>query len=87
MSAAEKLTITVPSDLAEALRQTVADGNYASASEVIQEALLEWSRNREAGQRNQQLLQAAIQAGLESGKGFAAEEVFSELRTRYSEKS
>ena len=35
MQSAEKFSITLTADLARMIRETVADGEYASASEVI----------------------------------------------------
>ena len=80
MSAIERITITMPAEMAAALRQTVAGGEYASTSEVVREALREWARHRDAERRDIELLREAIRAGGESGPGIAAGEVFAELR-------
>lgn len=85
--AVERMTITMPAELAETLRQTVAGGEYASTSEVVREALRDWSRNRDAERRELETLRAALKAGLESGPGIPADQVFAELRARYSKKS
>lgn len=77
----------MPSDMAEALRQTVAGGEYASTSEVVREALREWTRNRDRERRELEALRDAIKAGLNSGPGIPADEVFAELRARYADKS
>jgi len=77
----------MPSDLAETLRQTVAGGEYASTSEVVREALRDWTRNRDTGRRELEALRDAIKAGLDSGPGIPADEVFAELRARYAGKS
>lgn len=87
MASAERMTITMPSDMAEALRQTVAGGEYASTSEVVREALREWTRNRDTERRELEALRDAIKAGLNSGPGIPADEVFAELRARYADKS
>ena len=87
MPAAERMTITMPADMAETLRQTVAAGGYASTSEVVREALRDWVRNRDAELRDLEALRAAIKAGLDSGPGIPADEVFAELRDRYAVKS
>lgn len=42
----ERLTISLPADLAGALREAVATGEFASASEVIREALRQWKHFR-----------------------------------------
>lgn len=87
MASAERMTITMPSDMADALRQTVAGGEYASTSEVVREALRDWSRSRNAELRDLETLRDAIKAGLDSGPGIPADQVFAELRARYADKS
>lgn len=87
MPAVERMTITMPAELAETLRQTVAGGEYASTSEVVREALREWTRRRDAERQDLEALRAAIKAGLDSGPALPADEVFAELRARYAAKA
>ena len=87
MPAVERMTITMPAELAETLRQTVAGGEYASTSEVVREALREWTRRRDAERQDLEALRAAIKAGLDSGPALPADQVFAELRARYAAKS
>ena len=86
MPAVERMTITMPAEMAETLRRTVAGGEYASTSEVVREALREWTRARDAERRDLDALRAAIRAGLDSGPGVPADQVFAELRARYADK-
>ncbi len=86
MPTTERITITLPADLADALRQTVARGEYASESEVVSEALGDWSRRREAERQDVEALREAVRAGDESGAGIAAENVFAELRAVVAER-
>ena len=86
MPTVERMTITMPAEMAEILRQTVAGGEYASTSEVVREALRDWSRNRDAERRDLEALRDAIRAGLDSGPGIPADRVFAELRARYAAK-
>lgn len=87
MTAVERMTITMPAELAETLRQTVAGGEYVSTSEVVREALRDWTRNRDAERRDLETLREAIKAGLDSGPGVPADQVFAELRARYAAKT
>jgi len=82
MVTVERMTITVPSETAETLRQTVAAGEYASTSEVVREALREWICRRDL-----KALRVAIKAGLDSGPGLPADQVLAELRARYADKA
>ena len=87
MPGVERMTITMPVEMAETLRQTVAGGEYASTSEVVREALRDWTRRRDAEFHDLEALRVAIKAGLESGSGRPVDEVFAELRARYAAKS
>jgi Arc/MetJ-type ribon-helix-helix transcriptional regulator len=59
MPAVERMTVTMPAEMAETLRRTVAGGEYASTSEVVREALREWTRSRDAERRDLDALRAA----------------------------
>lgn len=87
MPAVERMTVTMPAEMAETLRRTVAGGEYASTSEVVREALREWTRSRDAERRDLDALRAAIRAGLDSGPGIPADQVFAELRARYADRA
>jgi antitoxin ParD1/3/4 len=39
----ERMTITLPADLASVIKGAVKGGSYASSSEVIREALRDWN--------------------------------------------
>ncbi|GAA4482309.1 type II toxin-antitoxin system ParD family antitoxin [Gluconacetobacter asukensis] len=80
MSTIERMTITVPSEMAAILRQSVDGGEYASTSEVVREALREWMRRRDTDRRDLDTLREAIRMGDESGSSIPAESVFAELR-------
>jgi antitoxin ParD1/3/4 len=86
MSMIERMTITMPAEMAATLRDTVAQGEYASTSEIIREALRDWTRARDTERREVEMLRQAIRTGLDSGAGVPAEDVFAELRARYARK-
>lgn len=69
MAHVEKLSIALTPEMAEAIRQCVESGEYASSSEVIREALRDWKRKRSIQQNEMRELRGLWQAGLESGPG------------------
>jgi len=63
MADIERLTITLPSDMAGAIKGAVSGGDYASVSEVVREALRDWKRKRAL--QSQEL--AALKADVDKG--------------------
>lgn len=64
VSELERLTITLTPELAETIKAAVAEGDYASASEVIREALREWKTRRELRQEELAALKTDIDQAL-----------------------
>jgi antitoxin ParD1/3/4 len=64
MAGIERLTVTLPTDMAALVRGAVDEGDYASSSEVIREALREWKVRRELQLRKVAALKAEIDRGL-----------------------
>jgi antitoxin ParD1/3/4 len=64
MAEIERLTITLPSDMAAVVKSAVADGDYASSSEVVREALRDWKVKRALQLRELAELKADIDKGL-----------------------
>lgn len=46
MAGVEKLSVGLPAEIGSVMREVVADGEYGSASDVIREALHEWTMRR-----------------------------------------
>ena len=67
MQNVEKLSIALTPETAAAVRQAVASGEYASASEVIREALRLWKAHEAARAREVEELRRAWREGIESG--------------------
>jgi antitoxin ParD1/3/4 len=63
MARIERLTITLPSDLAAAVKGAV-EGGYASSSEVVREALHDWKMKRALQLQEFAALKADIDEGL-----------------------
>jgi len=64
MAGVERLTITLPTDMAGLVKGAVEEGDYASSSEVIREALREWKMRRELRLQRVETLKAEIDRGL-----------------------
>ena len=64
MADIERLTVTLPAQMADTLRMAVAAGEYASNSEVVREALRDWGLKRSLRVEELASLQAEITAGL-----------------------
>ncbi len=64
MSEIERLTITLPAEMAATVKEAVDGGDYASSSEVIREALREWKMKRALQMQEFLALKADIDKGL-----------------------
>lgn len=82
MSTIERLTVTVPAEMAATLRASVDGGEYASTSEIVREAVRDWTKARDADRRELEELRALIREGIESGPSIPADQVFAELREK-----
>ena len=64
MAEIERMTITLPSDMAAVVRAAVDGGDYASNSEVMREALRDWKMKRALQLHELAALKADIDRGL-----------------------
>ena len=64
MAEIERLTITLPSDMAAVVKGAVEGGDYASNSEVVREALRDWKMKRALQLQELASLKADIDRGL-----------------------
>lgn len=64
MADLERLTITLPADMAGLVKGAVEGGDYASSSEVIREALRDWKMKRQLRLGQLAELKADIDRGL-----------------------
>jgi antitoxin ParD1/3/4 len=82
----EKLSIALPTEMAALLRKAVKSGEYASASEVVRDALRTWNHKRKLETLELGELRRLIREGADSGQGIDAERVFSRLDSKYAAK-
>jgi antitoxin ParD1/3/4 len=64
MATIDRMTITLPSEMAEIVKAAVGSGDYASASEVVREALRDWRTKRALQLQELAALKADIDKGL-----------------------
>ena len=64
MAEIERMTITLPSEMAAVVRGAVEGGDYASSSEVMREALRDWKMKRALQLQELAALKVDIDRGL-----------------------
>lgn len=79
MANVEKISIALTPEMAASVRQAVADGEYASSSEVMREALRDWQARRTLRAQAIDELRRQWDAGLASGPAVDGEEAFSRI--------
>ena len=64
MAEIERMTISLPADMAAVVKGAVKGGDYASTSEVVREALRDWKTKRALQLQELAALKAEIDKGL-----------------------
>ena len=84
MPAVEKITIALTPELCALVKEAVAQGDYASASEAIRDALRDWKHKRALRKQEIAELRRLWDAGVKSGPGHFRnmDELIREARTR-----
>lgn len=59
----ERVTITLTPEMAETVRGAVSEGEYASTSEIVREALRDWQTKRTIRQGELEALRSGIRRG------------------------
>lgn len=91
MANVEKISIALPGEMLESIRDAVESGDYATTSEVIREAVRHWEADRMMDYAIKRYgleeLRASLREADESidrGEGIPADEVFDRLTKKYS---
>jgi antitoxin ParD1/3/4 len=87
MSKVQKISIALTSELNDLLQEAVASGRYATSSEVVREALRDWSHYEKAKSQALTSLKELIQEGIDSGPGrfSSVEEIIAEAKGRHKD--
>jgi antitoxin ParD1/3/4 len=84
MTTAEKISIALPPEMVSIVRSAVATGEYASSSEVIRDALRDWTYKRTLRQQGVAELRQLWQEALhDKTPGVAADAVLDRLERKY----
>lgn len=86
MSKLERITVTMPEEMVAKLRAAVDAGEYATTSEIVREALRDWSDYQDRRQAAVERLKAMV-AEAEAGPSYPAEQVFAEIRQYVAEQA
>ncbi len=84
MGKIEKISVALPDDLVADVNAAVEQGDYATASEVVQEALRDWKHKRNVEALDIDGLRCLVQEGIDSGASLDAKSVFARLRSKYA---
>ena len=82
MPGVEKLSVAVTAEQAAMVREAVETGEYATAGEVVGEALRLWQAERQARAREVEELRRLWREGVESSSAQDGRAAFARLRQR-----
>jgi antitoxin ParD1/3/4 len=83
MPTIEKLSIALPSEMAALVRRAVGVGEYSSNSEVIRDALRDWTHKRNLREQSLAHLRKMWQEAVaDESEGLDPEPVFDRLESR-----
>jgi antitoxin ParD1/3/4 len=84
MSSIEKISIALPPEMVAVVRQAVEAGEYASSSEVIRDALRDWTHKRDLRRQGIEELRRVWQKAMEDrSPGVDPAEVLDRLERKY----
>ena len=84
MPSVEKISIALPAEMVRSLRRAVDSGEYASSSEVVRDALRDWTHKRKLRQQGLKELRALWrQAIADKTPGVEVKNVMDRLERKY----
>jgi antitoxin ParD1/3/4 len=87
MSTIEKISVSLPSDLMADVRAAIAEGDYATTSEVLRDALRDWKLKRKVQGMGVEKLRALWSEAAEDDESEDGEAVFARLAAKYRSKA
>ena len=84
MSTVEKISIALPPEMVAQMKEAIEAGEYASSSEVVRDALRDWTLKRSLRRQGiSELRQVWLEALQNQGPGVSADEVLDRLERKY----
>jgi antitoxin ParD1/3/4 len=84
MATVEKISIALPPEMVAVVRSAVDTGEYASSSEVVRDALRDWTQKRSLRQQGiEELRQVWQQAIKDKTPGVPVDDVLDRLEKKY----
>jgi antitoxin ParD1/3/4 len=84
MPSVEKISIALPPEMVAQVRHAVETGEYASSSEVVRDALRDWTQKRSHKQVGLEELRAMWREAIKNTEpGIPMEEVMDRLERKY----
>lgn len=84
MPTVEKISIALPPEMVNLVREAVETGEYASSSEVVRDALRDWTQKRHLRQQGVEALRQVWQQAMRAPTpGVPAGEVLDRLEQKY----
>jgi len=82
MGKLERITVTMPEEMAAKLREAVESGKYATTSEIVREALRGWNEHQERQQAALEKLRGLIDEA-DEGEPLDGPSALAEFRSKY----
>ena len=79
MAKLERITVTIPEEMAAKLRAAVEAGEYATTSEIVRETVRTWANERDREDADNQAIRALLDKARASGR-VPADEVYARVR-------
>ena len=84
MGKLERITVTMPEEMAAKLRAAVEAGEYATTSEIVRETVRAWADERDREEADNAAMRAILDKARASGR-LSADEVFARVHQRIDE--
>lgn len=86
MAKIERMTIVFPEPMADDIRHAVEEGDYASVSEVVRDAVRSWQGRRQLRAEEVERLRRAWDEGVASGPSvpFDMDDIIAGARKKYA---